>query len=158
MKVLFCALLICFTLTSIEAQDFVELKRVQDSIYQSNIKKSRIGGVYIPKSMEDAFTEIDNLSPLEARNKFKNAPEEVVARKLHFGLGNWIKVNWNFEEGSRLAHIIKSYKVVHPDDMVNFMLRSYHRYLNNIDQEYDKRAKEYVTKRASEFNKKKYGQ
>ena len=158
MRAFFSILIFCFFLTSVGAQDFVELKRVQDSIYQSNIKKSRIGGVYIPKSMEDAYHEIDNLSPPEARNKFKNADEIMVAKKLHFGLGNWIKVNWNFEEGSRLSHIIKGYKIVHPDDMVNFMLRSYHRYLNNKDQEYEERAKEYVNKRSAEFNKKKYGQ
>ena len=130
--------------------NYDEIQRKQDSIYQVNIKKSRINGVYIPKSLEDAFEELTALSTTEARMKFKNAPEIFVAKKLHFGLGQWMRINWNFDQGSRLTDVLRGYGIYHPDDMVNFMLRSYHRYLNGVDQDIVSRVKEYKEKRKKE--------
>jgi hypothetical protein len=114
-----------------------------DSIYKSNIKKSRLHGVYIPKDLDDAFLELDRLSPPEAINKMKAIPEEIVAKKLHFGLGRWIAHNWNFDEGSRFSHYLKGLGIIKTDDMINFMLVSYHRYLNKKPQEIETRVKTY---------------
>ena len=135
------------------SQDYEALIKAQDSIYQINIKKSRINGVYIPESLEDAFKELDELSTPEARLKFKNAEEEMVARKLHFGLGRWMSYNWNFEEGSRLSHILRGYGIHNPDDMINFMLRSYHRHLNGKDQEIAQRAADYIKEQKKRVEK-----
>ncbi len=150
-----CGIVLLLGLTvKVDGQDLKKLQREQDSIYQVNIKKSRIAGVYIPKSFDDAFSEIDKLSSPEVRHKFRLAEEEVVAKKLHFGLGKWMLVNWNFETGSRLSHKMRQLGIVYPDDMVNFMLRSYHRYLNKKDQNYQERAKEYIKKRKEERERK----
>ena len=81
------------------AQDdvvFPQGEKGYEETYQRNIKKSRINGVYIPANLEEAFQELDDLSPEPAKAKFKNAPEDVIATKLHFGLGRWIYVYWNF--------------------------------------------------------------
>ncbi len=138
---------------SMMAQDYKEIQRKQDSIYQVNIKKSRLNGVYIPIDLDDAFKELSELSTVEAQRSFMNAPEELVAKKLHFGLGNWMRVNWNFDEGSRIVKVLRDYGLFHPDDMVNFMLRSYHRHLNHKNQEIAVRVKVYQEARLKVLEK-----
>lgn len=112
-------------------QSMANTREEYDSLYRENIKLSNIRGVYIPKSMEDAFSRLNKLSPEEAIAKFKNAEEVEVCRKLHFGLGRWMIVNWNFYDGSRFAHYLKGKGLLHPDDMAQFVLRTYHRHLND---------------------------
>ncbi len=114
-----------------------------DSTYQSNIKKSRLNGVYIPKDMDEAFAELDRLSPKESLDKIKRADEKLIAKKLHFGLGKWMAHNWNFDEGSRFSHYLKNLGLFKTDDMIDFMLISYHRYLTKRPQEFEVRAKGY---------------
>lgn len=115
--------------------------------YKRNIKKSIINGVYIPSDVNDAMRELKKLSPPESLEKFKNAPEDIVARKLHFGLGRWIIYNWNFYYGSRLEHYLKGLGVEHPDDMADFLIISFHRYLNGKDLKTKELAEEFHKKR-----------
>ncbi len=106
-------------------------KKEYDKIYQENIKKSRIAGVYIPVDEEDAINEIKALSPGEGLKSFSLiANEWEAAKKLHFGLGRWMDVNWSFTEGSRLSHHLKKQGVLHPDDMTTYLLVLLHRTLN----------------------------
>ncbi len=98
--------------------------------YAKNIKKSRINGVYIPKDHIEAIKELKEMSPKEAMAKFSTHSEGEVVRKLHFGLGRWIRFNWNFYEGSRLGEHLKSMGVSHPDDMSTFLMMMLHRDLN----------------------------
>ena len=129
--------LMCFTLaiaTFTSAQDdvvFPKGEKGYEELYQRNIKKSRINGVYIPADLEDAFKQLDDLSPDEAKVKFMNASEEVVASKLHFGLGRWIFVYWNFIEGSRYVEYLRQLGITDHDHMIQFTIVSYHRYKNN---------------------------
>jgi len=99
--------------------------------YKRNIKKSRINGVYIPKDHIEALEELKEMSPAESLAKFRTQSEDMVVKKLHFGLGRWIRYNWNFYEGSRLSEQLKSIGVSHPDDMSTFLMRLLHRQLNN---------------------------
>ncbi|MDF1697026.1 MAG: hypothetical protein P1U56_14385 [Saprospiraceae bacterium] len=102
-----------------------------EALYLRNIKKSRINGVYIPANLEEAFLELDDLSPEGAKAKFTNAPEDVIATKLHFGLGRWIFVYWNFIEGSRYVEYLRRLGLRDHDHMIQFTIVSYHRYKNN---------------------------
>lgn len=102
-----------------------------EALYQRNIKKSRINGVYIPANLDEAFVELDDLSPEASKIKFKNAPEDVIASKLHYGLGRWISVFWNFREGSRYVEYLRQLGIVDHDHMIQFTIVSYHRYKNN---------------------------
>ena len=157
MKSIFVIISLLFSSFQVLGQDYTEIKRIQDSIFQANVKKTRIDGVYIPKNLEEAFDELSSLSTSEAQLKFKNAQEEVVAKKLHFGLGKWMRVNWNFDQGSRIVKVLRDYGLYHPDDQVNFMLRSYHRHLNGRDQEIESRVKEYIEKRKAQIEAAKRG-
>ncbi len=100
--------------------------------YKKNIRKPRINGVYIPKNLDDVYKELSELSSENALNKFKLGEEDIVAKKLALGLGRWIFVNWNFYEGSRISHYLKTqYGLSHPEDMSEFIIRCFHRHLNN---------------------------
>lgn len=119
------------------AQEYFESEEEFKKQYELNIKKTRLDGVYIPADLEEAFEELQNLSTPEDIQKFKNGPENIVARKLHFGLGRWMAVNWKFYSGSRLSHLLKGKGLLSPDHMSQFMIIAFHRKLNNIPLEED---------------------
>lgn len=126
--------ILLFSFFHLDAQDVTPSTAEQmDSIYQKNIQKSRINGVYIPKDIDDAFEEFIHLSPETSLLKFKAAPEDMVAQKLHFGIGRWMIVNWNFYEGSRLSHYLRNLGILHPDDMADLLIVAFHRKLNDKD-------------------------
>ena len=124
---LFILLLLSFTLFG---QTQRKLNTPTDTLYQNNIKKSRLYGTYIPRDIEDALNQLMKLTTDEARAKLKLTDEETVARKLHFGLGRWMEYNWNFVEGSRFSHFLREQGLYHHDDMVKFMLVIFHRKVN----------------------------
>ncbi len=115
--------------------------------YERNIKKSRINGVYIPKDLNEAHQEILALAPKESTDKFKSAEKEFVVNRLHYGLGRWMILNWNFYEGSRYSHYLIQLGLSHPDDMARFTLLTFHDYLNNIDSDIDHTVKTLVEER-----------
>ena len=121
--------------------------------YQSNIRKSKINGVYIPQDIEEAISEIIRLSPPQSIERFKNGNEEEVVRKLHFGLGKWLAIQWNFDFGSRYSHYLKEMGVTYPDDMISFTLRSLHRHLNEVPMNIRERAQLLKKKRYNEYLK-----
>lgn len=125
-------LLLCLLLGAADstAQFFPKNAAQADSLWKANVRKSRINGVYIPKSLDEAFSELSALASPEATLKFKLGDEDEVARKLHFGVGRWIRYNWNFEQGSRLAQLLRDLGVHRVDDMSDFIIRTYHRHLN----------------------------
>ena len=98
--------------------------------YQKRVKKERLFGVYIPKDLADSFSQLNRLTTQSSKQIFRNAPEEIAIKKLHFSLGRWIIHNWGFYGGSRLSHYLKELGVTHPDDQARMIIRSYHRYLN----------------------------
>jgi hypothetical protein len=121
-----------------EAEVIPATKEELEKKYQENILQTRLYGTYIPKDVEDAFNEFISLSPEEEILKFKNAEEDLVAKKLHYSLGRWMALNWCFYEGSRLSHHLREKGIGHPDDMIAFLLRVFHRQLNNKPLEEDK--------------------
>lgn len=101
--------------------------------YQKRIVSDSIDGVYIPKDINDCFTQLNIiLDPIDLK-EFKNLPEDEVSGQSHFGIGLWIRNNWNLWGGSRLSFYFNSLGIKHPDDMSGIVLNSYHRFLNNRD-------------------------
>lgn len=155
--ILLALILSLFSLTGF-AQDFPTNEKEYLQKYAKNIKKSRINGVYIPKDIDEAFLELENLSESKAREKFKSGPEDLVAKRLIKGLGEWMIVNWNFYEGSRFSHHLRLQGVSHPNDMADFMIRIYHRSLNGKALDKDKLARSYGEKRRAARDAKYEGQ
>jgi len=104
--------------------------KTNQELYEWRIKQSYLNGTYIPKDLTDAFVQLHTLIDKASKEKFKNAPEDIVTKKLHFTLGRWIMVNWGFYEGSRLSAFLNEIQLYHPDDMARFLIITYHRSLN----------------------------
>jgi uncharacterized protein DUF6794 len=98
--------------------------------YNKRIKMEMINGVYIPADLEDAFSELTRLSDPTGLREFKISPEDSIRRKLHFGLGRWMLINWGLEDGSRFSHYMKGRGVSLPDDIVEVTIITWHRNLN----------------------------
>ncbi len=97
--------------------------------YAKRIQLEEINGVYIPTDLEDAFSELDRLSDPAGISNFKNAPESSIAQ-CHFGLGQWVLLNWGLDDGSRISHYLKLKGISVPDDMARIIILTYHRHLN----------------------------
>ena len=155
LKIMIAAMFFVFLTTSmLSAQvDPPESRMEMDALYKKNIKKTRINGVYIPKDIEEAFEEFIHLSAETSLDQFKIAHEESVAQKLHFGIGRWMIVNWNFYGGSRLEHLLKSKGLMHPDDMADFLIVTFHRKLNEREEKQEELIASMIEKRKEEQKK-----
>lgn len=118
-----------------------------DSLYNENIRKSRLYGVYIPRDIEDALVRLDKLTDETAREPLKKIHEDTMAKKLFFGLGRWMEYNWNFEEGSRFSHYLKNKGLVYTEDMTRFMLITYHRHIMGKSLKSDQLIKRIIEER-----------
>jgi hypothetical protein len=94
--------------------------------------------------------EIDRLAEDASKQKMASLDESMVAKKLHFGLGRWISYNWQFEDGSRYTHYLKSLDLYYTDDMIDFTLMAYHRHLLHKKIDAPQLAKIFVSKREKE--------
>ena len=130
MKIIFFLFSLACIPSLSQAQFFPTSEAQADSLYQANIKKSRIRGVYIPKNLDEVFEELKSLSTPDATTKFALGEEDLVAERLHFGIGRWMRVNWNFEQGSRIVQHLKDLGIYRINDMSDFLIRVYHRHLN----------------------------
>lgn len=114
---------------------FVMNAQSEDSLryfkeYEKNIQKSHLNGVYIPKNMAEAFSELDRLISNADKASYMMLEDKEAARLLFFSLGRWITIKWQFYEGSRFSHYLKTAGLKHPDDMAFFVMILYHRHLS----------------------------
>ncbi len=142
--------LTCFLLCSIGlfAQDDLAAKKQKQ--YEENIVKEEINGIYIPYNIEDAMTQLNLIANEDSRAKLFGIYEDLVVERLNKGLGRWMMVNWSFFEGSRLSHHLRQMGVSIPEDMAEFLIRTYYRELNDIDTDIKSRAKAIYEKRKKE--------
>lgn len=118
--------------------------------YNENIAKEYINDVYIPVDVMDAMRMLDNLSNDAGRSRLLEAEEHIAAERLVLGLGKWMMVNWNFFDGSRLSHHLRTYGVTLPDDMAKFLIVTYHRYLRMVPLELEERGQQIFDLRKAE--------
>ena len=122
--------------------------------YNKRITMEMINGVYIPADLEDAFSELNRLSDPKGIIEFKTTPEDSIRRKLHFGLGKWMLLNWGMEDGSRISHYLKQKGITLPDDMVEYIIVMWHRNLNGKPLKSDEEIGR-IQKRMAEDQKKR---
>jgi hypothetical protein len=123
--------------------------------YQERIKKDILNGVYIPKNLDDAMSQLDRITSPESQAKFKALPEDSVCLVMHHRLGQWIILNWGFYGGSRLSHYLRSAGVTYPDDMADFVMLAYHRRLNGKPYTVKEFAVRFREQRKKEFEAEK---
>ena len=156
LRIKICTLLLCFGSTCLLfGQKPADTKAQYEAAYKKRIQKTYLNEVYIPADMAEAFAEFNRLIDKDSKKKFKSVPEDIAARKLHFSFGRWMTVNWSFYEGSRFSHYLKQVGVTHPDDMANFVIISYHRYLNKKPLAVKEQVAFYKEKRKAELEARK---
>jgi hypothetical protein len=101
-----------------------------EDVYNWRILQEELDGVYIPADIAECFIELDKKISVDSKAKFMAADELTVMRQLHYSLGRWIWYNWGFYEGSRLSVYMNKVGVKQPEDMADFIIVAYHRYLN----------------------------
>lgn len=100
---------------------------------KENFTADSLSGIYIPKDLEDCFKQIDSFWSDSTKLKAKSWTEDEFTGKTHFGLGMWMRNNWQLWGGSRLSKYFNDKGIYHPDDMSGIILDSYHRYLMGSD-------------------------
>lgn len=83
----------------------------------------------IPQNLQEAIEELD-------RKLNKEDKEYIVENgslAVHHSLGRWIRNNWGLwdEEDNELKASLKKLGYSHPDDMSNYIIKEYIRYLFN---------------------------
>jgi len=107
--------------------------------------------------MTEAFEELSSLAEEAGVAKFKSASEAIISRKLHFGLGRWISINWNLEEGSRYEYYLRNLGLTKVDHMIQFTIVSWHRHLLGKDLEVEARVTAYQKELEEELEARKVG-
>lgn len=119
--------------------------------YEWRIKQSYLLEVYIPKNPQDAFSELKALTPESALKQFAAYPEDSIKGRLQLTLGKWITKNWQFYEGSRLSHYFKERGLSHPEDMAEFLIIAFHRFLNSKSIREELLIERLIERRKSNF-------
>jgi len=114
--------------------------------YQKRIKMTKIGGKYIPKDLQDAMSELDKLIEPGAKARFSSMNEAQARTETHFTFGRWFSVRWSMEDGSRLTEWFRMNKVFNTDYMIDCIITSYHRKLNNKPPEFENLVQYYYNK------------
>lgn len=83
----------------------------------------------IPQNLQEAIEELD-------RKLNKEDKEYIVENgslAVHHSLGRWIRNNWGLwnEEDNELKISLKKLGYRHPDDMSNYIIKQYIKYLFN---------------------------
>ena len=149
---LFVALLLPITLAAQERSktDPVNNKAEYEQSYAWRIKQANLNGQYIPTDLQDALKQLDELTEDNSKKRFSKLSETDAEHKLFFSLGRWMSSNWAFYEGSRFSAYLRKEGLQHPDDMTEFMMLSYHRYLNKKPLETTALIAKYAEKRKKE--------
>lgn len=107
----------------------------------------------IPKTLEECYLELDKINDVD---EWLKLPEQSAIAQAHHGLGKWIRNNWGLWTGENdLCKWFNSNEIKHPDDMSSIILKSYHRYKNNIDVKLEEQFEHYIMYWLSEKEKEK---
>lgn len=99
--------------------------------YNRRVVADSISGLYIPKNLDECFTELDKLlkkNDIEDIRSLKSREETI---RYHHGLGTWLRNNWGLWGGSRLQRFLLNLGIDHPDSMSAYILENYHDWLNS---------------------------
>ncbi len=103
-------------------------------------------GCYIPKDLKDAIKSIDKKYSDSTKVKITKLTEKdyVYGGNYRFGIGLWMRNNWQLWGGSRLSNFFRNHKINHPESMSVVILESYYRYLKKEDIRFEEQIKKYV--------------
>lgn len=146
-------IILCFVQVSIGQSNEQEDDVYKPDPYEVRIKKSYINGVYIPKDIQDAVSELDKKIEPEGLNAFKNYTEDEAASKSFFGFGRWMSYNWGLDEGSRLSHYFRTQGLSNVEDIIRVLMITYHRHINDKPLDTESLIKHFKELRKLEYEK-----
>jgi hypothetical protein len=100
-------------------------------------------GIYIPKDLGDCFKQIDSFWNDSTKMKAKSWSEKDFIAKTHFGLGLWMRNNWQLWGGSRLSKYFNDMGIYDAENMSGVILKTYHRYLTDKNFRLEKQIQFY---------------
>lgn len=121
--------------------------------FEKRVKLTRIEGKYIPIDLNDAIAELNKIMEDGAKKKFKEMSEDNARRKTHFSFGKYINARWHIQDGSRLTLWFQSNKIYNTDDMIDCIIATYHRSLNNQPLQFEQLAEYYFKKQKEKVDK-----
>ncbi|WP_313032320.1 DUF6794 domain-containing protein [Soonwooa sp.] len=147
---------------------YISIQKTIDDQEKVRFTTDSINKVYIPKDLEDCYKQINKFWADSTKIKMKKLSENDFTASLHFGLGMWMRNNWQLWGGSRLSKFFNDLKIYHPDDMSGIILVSYYRHLNNQEIKLNEQIKYYqdyweksknneVNRKLDEFSEYKIG-
>ena len=83
----------------------------------------------IPETLEEAFVILDNELTVDEKH-FLISGGAVAS---HFTIGTWIRNTWNMwgDNSPIKDYVVKKTELLHPDEISNYILEEYIKYLNN---------------------------
>lgn len=88
---------------------------------------------YKPKNLEEAITQLDLMLEDEEKRMIIKVSEDEFLMNSHFGLGIWIRNNWDIWKGGELVNSltrdIDPPYFYHEDDLSSRILSAYYRHL-----------------------------
>ena len=101
-------------------------------------------GVYIPENLKDCFKTLDKIYTDSVKLEIAKLTEDEYSSGNHlFGIGIWMRNNWQLWGGSRLSKYFNQIGIYHPDDMSGIIMDSYHRYLRKEEIRLEEQVKYY---------------
>ncbi|MGB3547953.1 MAG: DUF6794 domain-containing protein [Saprospiraceae bacterium] len=101
-------------------------------------------GFYIPENLTDCFNSLDEMYTDSLRMAIIELSEDEYSARNHlFGIGIWMRNNWQLWGGSRLSSYFNKVGIYHPDDMSGIIMHSYHRRLKGKAIRLDEQVKYY---------------
>ncbi|WP_157604484.1 DUF6794 domain-containing protein [Solitalea canadensis] len=119
-------LLTLIILTILSPSAFGQQKKISKQV---RFTADTLNNVYIPQNLEDCFGQLDKFWNDSTKTQAKQWTEDEFSANAHFGIGMWIRNNWQLWGGSRLSIFFNEMGIYHPDDMSGIIIHSYHRYL-----------------------------
>jgi hypothetical protein len=106
------------------------LAQVRERVHRQNLVADSIDRVYIPRDLRDSFVQLDRMLSETDKQELKHPDAESGLARFHFGLGLWMRNNWQLWGGSRLQQYFVRLGITHPDNMSGTILGAYSDYLN----------------------------
>lgn len=123
---------------------FQQLQQKYNEEDQVRFVTDTLRGVYIPEHLEDCFKTLNKIYTDSVKLEISKLQEDEYSSGNHlFGIGLWMRNNWQLWGGSRLSKYFNQIGIYHPDDMSGIILNSYHRYLNKKEIRLDEQIKFY---------------
>ena len=125
-------------------EPFQAIQRKHNEEDKIRFTTDSLRGIYIPINLEDCFKSLDEIYTDSVRIEIAKLKEKEYSSGNHqFGIGIWMRNNWQLWGGSRLSKYFNQLGINHPDDMSGIIMDSYHRYLRKEEINLEEQVKYY---------------